>query len=301
MENITSRRDFIKSATAATILSTMPAGKIMAAPENPQNATRLHLGCCAYSYRKYLKNGEMKLDQFLHLAANLGFDGVQLTTYYYESSKDEYLFGLKHLAYKLGLDIPSIAIRTNFCTADEAERSEQVENTKKWVDVAVKLGAIAIRIFGGKVPKGAPLDDAIAWTAAGIREAVEYAGSKGVFLALENHGGVTERAENVVRIYKRVNHPWLGLLLDTGNFPYEPYSQIAEDAPYAITTHFKGSVPNRNDKRIPVDVDRVFKILRDAQYQGYLNIEYEGKEDPMTGVPKLLEQMKKSARKYSLV
>ena len=237
----------------------------------------------------------------MHIAAEMGLHGVELTTYYYESTEDEYLHKMKSLAYKLGLDIPSIAIRSNFCTQDESKRAEEVTNTTKWVDVAVRLGASAIRVFGGTIPEGTPVDQAIEWTAVGIREAVEYAGSKGVFLALENHGGVTEKAEDVIKIHQQVNHDWFGLLLDTGNFHADPYLEMALAAPYAITTHIKIDVSGPDGKKQPVDLDRICKVLHEVQYKGYLNIEYEGAEDQMIGVPKLVEAMKIIAAKYSIV
>ena len=303
MDDKSTRREFLKNTASASLAMALVSGSTTATvnANTPKNTTRLHLGCCAYSYREYLTKGKMKLEEFLHIAADLGLDGVQLTTYYYESTEYEYLYSLKHLAYTLGLDIPSIAIRSNFCKQDPAERSEEVDTTKKWVDVAVKLGASAIRIFGGKIPKGTSVDKAIEWTAAGIREAVEYAGSRGGFLALENHGGVTEKAEYVIKIYQRVNHNWFGLLLDTGNFRADPYREMAVAAPYAITTHIKDYVPGAEGKKQPPDFDRIFKILHDVQYKGYLNVEYEGDEDPMTGVPKLVKEMQKVAPKYSVV
>jgi sugar phosphate isomerase/epimerase len=303
MKNKSTRRQFLRNTAAASLATTLAGcgSKVRADSATSKNLTRLKLGCCAYSYRDYLTKGKMKLEDFMHIAANLGLHGVELTTYYYESTEDEYLYNLKSLAYQLGLDIPSIAIRSNFCTQDESKRAEEVANTNKWVDVAVKLGASAIRIFGGTIPKGTPVEQAIEWTVAGIRAAVEYAGSKGVFLALENHGGVTEKAENVLKIHQQVNHDWFGLLLDTGNFHVDPYREIALAAPYAITTHIKIEVSDADGQKQPVNLDKICSILHKLQFKGYLNIEYEGAEDQMTGVPKFVEAMKKIVTKYSIV
>jgi sugar phosphate isomerase/epimerase len=102
-----------------------------------------------------------------------------------------------------------------------------------------QLGAGHIRVFGGKVPAGATEEQAAQWVADVLKVGTEYAGSKGIILGLENHGGITERADTVIKIVKGVNSPWLGINLDTGNFNKNAYKQIEMCLPCAVNAQFK--------------------------------------------------------------
>src|SRR5690606_38209778 len=121
---------------------------------------------------------------------------------------------LKRLAFKNAVEIYSISIRTDMCRPSGAVRDKEITEVHKWVDVAAKLGAGHIRVFGGAVPKGSTEDQAAQWAVETLKPSVEYAGSRGVILGLENHGGITARAERIIQIVKQVDSPWLGINLD---------------------------------------------------------------------------------------
>jgi sugar phosphate isomerase/epimerase len=74
-----------------------------------------------------------------------------------------------------------------------------------------------------RVPKGATEDQAADWVVEVLQRSSEYAASRGVILGLEDHGGITARAETVLKIVRKVNSPWVGVNLDTGNFNVDPY------------------------------------------------------------------------------
>ena len=115
-----------------------------------------------------------------------------------------------------------------------------------------------------------------------------------VFLALENHGGVTATPESVLAIAEGVDSEWFGLNMDTGNFHGEdPYADLAQVAPYALTTHLKVQVSPKGKPAQPMDFQRVVDLLRAVNYRGYLSLEYEAKEDPMTAVPRHLAEWRK--------
>ncbi len=170
---------------------------------------------------------------------------------------------------------------------------------KKWVDVAEKLGACHVRVFGGAVPKNATTEQAAGWVVEVLKRAADYAGSKGIILGLENHGGITEKAATILDIIERVDSPWAGINLDTGNFNTDAYSQIAMCVPHAVNFQVKTEI-RENGERKPCDWDRVLKIAADAGYRGYLALEYEAKEPAATAVPRLTGQLKQLCRKYSI-
>ena len=296
----TSRRTFLKGVTAAVgglglgISPGRLAAGAAAASTASENVAkpRIRVGCCAYSYRKYLKRGDMKLEEFIQLAADMGLDGVQLTTYYYESTEPGYLHGLRRLAFRNALDIPSIATRTNFCQPDLEVRKQQAKAMEKWVDAAVELGANAIRVFGGNIPKRASEDQAVAWTVDGLKRALPYAEKRGVMLALENHHGVTATPELVLKIRSQIDSPWFGLLLDTANFMRSSYEGMRKIAPYAITAHLKTRVYDANGKEQKADLEKIVRIFAESGYRGYLHLEYEAKEEPKVAIPKILAQVK---------
>ena len=291
-----SRREFMASALVATGSVALSRTPLNAAGASAQTGHTIgpfmKIGCCAYSYRKYLTKGQMRLQDFLDEAARMNLDGVQLTTYYYESTEPSYLRELKFRAYKLGLDIPSIATRTNFCQKDPDKRVEQASELRRWIDAAVELGANAIRVFGGKIPKGATKEQAVEWTVDGLKRALEYAEKRGVILALENHWGVTETADLVLQIRSKIDSPNFGLLLDTANFRTNPYGQIRQLAPYAVTTHVKTEMFTPDGGKVPADVEKIVKALAEANYRGYLHVEYEGKEEPREAIPKFVDTLR---------
>ena len=134
----------------------------------------------------------MDLFGFVDLAADMGLDGVELTSYYFPADVDtDYLHRLKQHAFMLGLDVSGTSVGNNFCLPDGPERDKQLALVRTWVDRAAELDAPVIRIFAGDVPKGTTEDEAVARAVEGIKASLPYAAEKGVTLALENHGGIT--------------------------------------------------------------------------------------------------------------
>ena len=139
----------------------------------------------------------------------------------------------------------------------KAERRKNVEHTERCIDIAAQLGIPAIRLNSGrwntvksfddlmKVKGNEPPisgftnDDAFKWCVESIRECLPKAEKAGVVLALENHWGLTTSVDMLLRIWREVNSPWLGINLDTGNFPGDPYADFAKVAPHATIVQAK--------------------------------------------------------------
>ena len=166
---------------------------------------------------------------------------------------------------------------------------------KDWIDNAVKLGAPCIRVFAGGVPEGHTEEEARKWTIAASEECADYGKSRGVIVALENHGGITGTAEGTISLITAVDSEWLRSNLDAGNYRQDPYESIAKTAPYAVTCHTKVEVPSGKGNP-ELDAKRLVKILGDAGYRGYLSIEYESAEDPMTAVPKFAAKLRDAVK-----
>ena len=283
-----SRRQFL--AGVALAAGAVAIGQPVQAiePIKRSGPPRLKLSIAGYSYRKLLtaKEKPMTLDDFVEKAAELGLDAVEPTSYYFKDTSPAYLRHLRAKAFRLGLDISGTAVGNDFGHPPGAKRDGQIAHVKKWVDHAEILGAPVIRIFAGHAKKGQAPDEAHKLMVAGIEQCSAYAGEHGIYLALENHGGPTVTAEAMLTIVKDVQSPWFGVNLDTGNFRTpDPYADMAAVAPYALNVQVKVEL-RVGGKAEPSDYKRIVKILRDAGYRGYLALEYEAREDPLTAIPR---------------
>ena len=77
---------------------------------------------------------------------------------------------------KTPLNLYSVAVRVRLCQPTPELQKAEVENAKKWVDVAEKLGASHVRVFGGTVP-AAPLSSKPSPGPSSLKPAADYSGS----------------------------------------------------------------------------------------------------------------------------
>ena len=309
MENMIHRRDFLRTAGAAAAAGSglFPADKGRAETALPlggaptaAGGSRLFTGCCAYSFRKYLEHGPMTMEDFIQKGVELGLHAVDVTVYYLKSTDPAYLTGLRHVAFKNGMPFSGAGCGSSMVQADKGKRAQVLADIKKWVDVTDWLGASHLRIFAGELPPGATVDQGMDWSVEIMKPACEYAGKKGITLGVEDHGGITQKAETTLDILRRVDSPYAGVNLDISNFlaasDDEQYAQIEACIPYATHTHIRDRF---GDTHRPIDLDRVWQLFRKGGYKGYMSAEYEGEEDAMTGVPKLIDRIKTLCKKYS--
>lgn len=301
------RRKFLKTvglgalagAGAQWLGSTAAAEPSAAAGADNSKMPRLLSGCCAYSYNQALRNGTMTLEDFIRKAVELRADGVDLTAYYLKSTDPEYLDGLRHLAYKNAMPLSGSACGVSMVQATASKRAESLTEIKKWVDVTDRLGASHLRVFAGELPPGATLQQGVDWTVETMKAAADYSGRKGIMLGLEDHNGVTQRADVCLEIMRRVNSPYAGINLDVTNFIPTPtqdvYAQIAACIPYATNTHIRDRFEYDHS---PVDLDRVWRLFAHAGFKGYMSAEYEG-PNANSEVPKLVAKIRSLCRKYS--
>jgi sugar phosphate isomerase/epimerase len=258
--------------------------------------SHLRLSIAAYSYRKYLdlKKKEMTLFDFIDASANMGLDAVELTAYYFPETTPQYLAALKGRATRLGLDVSGTAVGNNFCVAEPDKLREQITMVKQWVEHTSRLGGKTIRIFAGNTPRGDTEEKARARCIEAIQEACDHAGKYGIYLALENHGGITSTLDQMLMLVKAVKHDWFGVNFDTGNFHTpDPYADLEKLAPYAVVCQIKTEIQRAGMKKENADLKRLTEILRKANFRGYVALEYEAEEDPKTAVPRIIEALKK--------
>src|SRR5262249_49169737 len=159
---------------------------------------------------------------------------------------------------RLGLDVSGTAVGNNFCTSDPAKLKDQMKMVKDWVEYSSRLGAKTIRIFAGNVDKDDTEEKARARAIESIQEACDYAAKYGIYLALENHGGITATPDQILMIVKAVKHDWFGVNLDTGNFHGDdPYAALEQIAPYAVTVQIKTEIQREGKKKEDADLKKL--------------------------------------------
>ncbi|MEX0717340.1 MAG: sugar phosphate isomerase/epimerase family protein [Planctomycetaceae bacterium] len=307
------RRDFLKRSLAgagAAVAATAGVGSSAFAAEAVERPGKpyMKLSLAGYSFSRQLARGwsqtappagKMLLDDFIKYCAELDLDGCEPTGYYFPNDTDDaYLNHLKNLAFRLGLDISGTAIGNDFCQTDDANLKKEVDLTKMWIDRAAVLGAPVIRIFSGNAKRGQTEEQAFQMAVRGIEQSLEHAEKKGVFLALENHGGLTATADGMLKLIGAVKPTaWFGVNFDSGNFhSADPYAELEKIAPYTFNAQVK-VVMHRAGKREDADLGRIVKILNDAGYRGYLVLEYEEREDPKVAVPRYIGELRQLIRR----
>lgn len=293
------RRAFLSQTLSASAALGVLASTNKAHAIPPIGRTRpshMKLSLAAYSYRQYLtaKPPTMDLFGFVDLAADMGLDAVEPTSYYFPPDVDApYLNKLKLHAFKLGLDISGTAVGNNFCKPPGPERDKEIAHVRRWIDHAAALDAPVIRVFAGTAPKGVETQRAAAWAVESMTIVLPHAAEKGVMLALENHGGITAQPEQLLELVKSIDSPNFGVNLDTGNFRgADPYAEMAALAPYAVNVQVKTEISRSGKPKEEADLNREIEILRAAQYSGYVVLEYEAKEDPKRAIPRHIQTLR---------
>ena len=292
------RRSFFTMTAAALAAAAAPGG---AAAQMAPSKARFRTGLVAYSYRQALQSKAMKYEDLINVAVDTGTDGIDMTVYWLPSTEADYLRSLRHLAYKNRVEIYSIGTRVQLAQPAPDLQEKQLADLRKWVEVAQRVGATHIRVFGGQKPAGATLEQAVGFAAETLKRGAEIAGPAGVLLGIEDDGGITDFAKETIEIVRRADSPYAGMNLDTGNFrPPKVYDQIEMSIPYAVSTHIKTEAANDDGKtRSPADWDRVFKMFAAHGYRGYMGLEYEAAADAQTTIPAELRRLKLMAQKYS--
>lgn len=294
------RRFFRAGAAAAAGLagSTLPGAQALEPLRRPGRC-RLKLSLAAYSFRDQFNHPDparrLTLPAFLDYCADHGCDGAELTSYYFPRQFDAvFLADLKRRAHLRGLALSGTAVGNNFALPDGPERDAQIALVKTWVDHAAALGAPHVRVFAGTA-KGLDAAAARRQCIRALEECGEYAGAKGIWLGLENHGGIVAEVAELLAIVTAVRSPWVGVNLDTGNFYGEadPYAEMARLAPYAVNVQLKVAISRPGHAKQPTDLDRVIRVLCEANYQGYVALEYE-EAAPHQHVPVWLARMKEA-------
>ena len=321
------RRRFVASlaagslAATAGILGKPPA--LAAAQDEPKNSKaeplrdapatpRNRLAVSTYSFWQF-KNSELRnIEKCIELSAQMGFDGVELLHVQMENENNDYLQKLKRQAFTLGLDLCGFSTHQGFLSPKKEVRQKNIDHTIHCIELAYQLGIPTMRVNTGRWGTTGDFDELMRnrgiepplegyteeqgfpWVIESLEKCLPAAEKCGVLLGLENHWGLGRTPEGVLRIIKAINSPWLEATLDTGNFLEDPYDRLEQMAPHAILVQAKTYYGGGLWYSLDLDYDRIAKMLKKHKYKGYVSLEFEGREDPRTAIPKSLVLLRKA-------
>ncbi len=303
---MTSRRDLFALAGMAALAPQSQA----AVP----NKKRIRLAVSTYSYW-HLRGEKYPIEKVIEEAADIGFEGVEILHRQMADESTAYLNKLKRMAWERGLSLPFFSIHQDFVAPTKEERDQHIKHTEHCIELASQMGIPAIRLNSGRWKtiksfddlmkvKGdePPLpgfknEDAIKWCIDSIKQCMVKAEQHGVVLCLENHWGLTTRAEVLLEIWRGVNSPFLGINLDTGNWPGNEeaaYTGIAKIVPHATICQAKTYYGGGVWYTLKLDYKKIASTMRNAGYQGWISLEMEGNEAPESAVRKSYKELREA-------
>lgn len=263
-----------------------------------------------YSFWRFLDDSKLSIEQCIDEAAKMGFDGVEILHMQMESEEPAFLQRLKRRAFLNGLDLCGFSTHQTFLSPDSAVRQKNIDHTIRTIELAYALGIPTIRVNTGRwgtskdfdelmanrgiEPRleGYTDDDGFGWVIDSFEKCLPAAERCGVTMGLENHWGLGRTPEGVLRIVDAVNSPWLQVTLDTGNFLEDPYDRLEQLAPRAVFVQAKTYHGGGIWYALDLDYPRIAELLRRHNYHGYVSLEFEGKEDWRTAIPKSLATLR---------
>ncbi|MEC7935604.1 MAG: sugar phosphate isomerase/epimerase family protein [Candidatus Neomarinimicrobiota bacterium] len=300
------RRKFISTALLAPF-----AGSFLQTCGKINMNSNYKFAIATYSYWHF-REPKVTVQQVIDHASNIGVDGVDVLHVQMDNESPEYIRSLRDRAQDKNIELICLSIHQDFVDPDKEKRENNIDHTKKCIDIAHDLGISYIRLNSGRwntidsfddlmankgiepVLPGYTEDDGFKWCIDSIQDCLPHAEQAGVVLALENHWGLTRTPEGLLRIVNSIDSPWLGVLMDTGNFLEDPYEKLEEIAPQTVFVQAKTYYGGGEWYTLDLDYSRIAEILNKVEYKGYISLEFEGKENANTGVPKSIELLKKS-------
>ena len=305
------RRNFIQSSLAA--LPFAGAASLSQAASHRSVHRSNPIALSTYSLWRF-RNDELRdLHKCIDIAAEYGFDGVELLLYQFEQNdllSNSYMQSLKRHAFRQGLPLCAMSTHQGFVTPDREKRQRNIDLTIGQIETCAQLGIPAMRVNTGRWGTSGSFDelmankgiepplpgyteeDAFPWVIDAFEKCLPAAAKHGVVMGLENHWGLGLTAKGVLRIVDAIDSPWLQVVLDTGNFLERRYEQLEEMAERAFFVQAKTYYGGGQWYELDIDYPRIAKMLHSHNYHGWISLEFEGMEDYRTAIPKSLKLLR---------
>jgi L-ribulose-5-phosphate 3-epimerase len=276
------RRNFIQ--TSSTALACSLGGSVLG-QDSPGKPGNIKLGISSYSYWHF-RTKRVPIETVIDKTAQLGVSGVDILHRQMDSEKPDYLQKLKRHAFINGVDLICLSIHQDFVEPTAEARRKNIEHTKKCIELAYQMGIPCIRLNSGR------------WgTARNFDHLMELRGKEPILKGYTLDDGFKwciDCIEECLPIANAIDSPWLGVLMDTGNFLEEPYGKLEKIADKTVFVQAKTYHGGGEWYTLDLDYARIAKILKQANYTGYISLEFEGKAHADQGVPKSIETLRKA-------
>jgi sugar phosphate isomerase/epimerase len=268
----------------------------------------MKLGLCTWSYHKSLESKKIDFIQLIKICAGeLKLGGIDIIADHLPQTDKESLVTYKKMCTDLHLTVACLSPGNNFGKPTSEERQKEVGAVEKWLEVGYTLGAPVLRIFSGW-PQPYK-DKEKLWPAMVdcIRQCEKRAKETGIVLAIEPHNdaGFLPTAGDTLRLIKEINSDWVKINLDTGNYQDpDNYKAIEDTIAYAPHIHAKVHRMSDDNRELVFDFERIFAILKKADYRGFLSLEFEGQDfsqqDELEYIPRAVQMLKSLSQKYAI-
>lgn len=265
----------------------------------------MKIGVSSYSFSQYIHAGKMTQFDTVAKAKELGFEAIEFTdlTPPEGVSESDFAKKIKDEADKTGIEISASVICANLAQPTEEKLQAEIKRLKNKLDIAAILGAKFFRhdvmymyddfpSFGAALPT----------IAKGVRAVTEYAETLGIKTMTENHGHICQDPDRLEQLTDAVAHPNFGILADMGNFlcadvtPELAVSRLAnrvffvhakdfkvidfyEKSSEGFTTRAQNRLVGMPVGKGAVKVEQCLAILKQAGFDGNIDIEFEGADD----------------------
>ncbi|GAB5559688.1 MAG: sugar phosphate isomerase/epimerase [Synoicihabitans sp.] len=305
------RKQFLTTTLAASAMAVAP--RLSSAPSRIRPPRSNPIALSTYSLWRF-RNDELRgLHKCIDLASEFGFDGVELLLYQFEQNNllsNSYVQSLKRHAFRLGLTLCAMSTHQGFVSPDREKRQRNIDLTISQIELCARLGIPTMRVNTGRwrtsgsfdelmanEGKEPPLegyteDDGFPWVIDAFEKCLPVAERLGVVMGLENHWGLGLTAAGVLRIVEAVDSPWLRVTLDTGNFLENRQAQLEALAPHAYFVQAKTYYGGGQWYELDIDYPAIAAMLHRHDYRGWVSLEFEGREDYRTAIPKSLKLLR---------
>jgi sugar phosphate isomerase/epimerase len=287
------------------------------------DGTFFKMSLAQWSLHKPIEAGTLSPMDFAKTAKELGFDGIEYVSSMYVPAIKKYasldeayskiLVPLKLKSEQYGVENLIIMVDNegDLASSDPKEIARAIANHSMWIDVAEYLGCHSVRVnlFGNE-------DNVGAWrvqATSSLTRLAAYALQKNVNIIVENHGGFSSNAALLSKTVGNVRMPNCGVLPDFGNFclareggarwggacieTYDKYQGVEELMPLAKAVSAKSYAFDADGNESTIDYEKMLRIVKDAGYDGYIGVEYEGDdEDPTAGIKATKDLLIKAAK-----
>lgn len=302
------RRDFVRNSALVATTATFGTIYSCTRTNNKQEQMKekdqaigpfFKLSLAQWSVHRAIQSGAMSPLDFAQKSKEWGFEGLEYVNHLYNKELEGGM-SMDDLVKELNLrandhEINNLIMMVDLdvgvgdiAVSDNSQRLNAIEMHHPWIEAAAGLGCHSVRInlfgeFEVDAWKSASMDS--------LRRLGEFAAERDVNILVENHGWLTSNAALLMEVIHEVNMENVGTLPDFGNFctkrengerwgeceeEYDMYRGIDEMMPTAKAVSAKSYDFDENGDETKIDYRRMLTIVKNAGYDGYIGVEYEG-------------------------